>query len=75
MVNLRIDPWERSPFEGSGYIRWYADQMWMFVPAQQFVANWLGTFQEYPPSQVVGSLSVDAILDKLRAAQAAPQRQ
>ena len=75
VVNLRIDPWERSPFEGSGYIRWYADQMWMFVPAQQFVANWLGTFQEYPPSQVVGSLSVDAILDKLRASQAAPQRQ
>ena len=49
--------------------------MWLFVPAQQFVANWLGTFKDYPPSQVVGSLSVDAILDKLRAAQATPQRQ
>jgi arylsulfatase len=49
--------------------------MWLFVPAQQFVASWLGTFKDYPPSQMVGSLSVDAILAQLRTSQAAAQRQ
>jgi arylsulfatase len=67
VVNLRADPFEVSP-DAALYTRWYADQMWMFVPAQQEVASFLGTFVDYPPSQEVGSLSVEAVLKKLKAA-------
>ena len=40
-----------------------------FVPAQAFVEEFLSTFVEYPPSQPVGSLSVDQVLERLKASQ------
>ena len=48
------------------YVRWMADQMWTFVPAQQIVGKFLGTFKEYPPSQEVSSLSVEKVLKTLQ---------
>ena len=67
VVSLRQDPFEVSP-DAALYIRWYADQMWMFVPAQTYVQNFLSTFKEFPPSQAVGSLSVEKVLQKMQAA-------
>lgn len=32
IVNLRADPYERMPFESGPYIRWYGDNIWLFVP-------------------------------------------
>jgi len=75
VTNLRIDPWERAPFEGSGYIRWYADQMWMFVPAQAAATKFLSTFKDYPQSQKVGSLSIDNAIEMLENAQSSAVRQ
>ena len=65
IVNLREDPFEVTP-DSAQYIRWYADQMWMFVPAQAYVTEFLGTFKEFPPSQAVGSLSVEKVLQKMQ---------
>ena len=67
VVSLRQDPFEVSP-DASLYIRWYADQMWMFVPAQTYVQKFLASFTEFPPSQAVGSLSVEKVLQKMQAA-------
>jgi arylsulfatase len=71
VVNLRQDPFEVTP-DSALYTRWYADQMWLFVPAQALVAQFLATFKEYPPSQAVGSLSVEKALQALQS-QAARQ--
>jgi len=50
------------------YVRnFYADQMWMFVPAQALVAKFLETFKEFPPSGG-DSLSVDNVLAEMKAA-------
>jgi arylsulfatase len=65
VVNLRTDPFEVTPDSGL-YIRWYADQMWLFVPAQAYVGQFLATFKEFPPSQAVGSLSVEKVLQALQ---------
>jgi len=35
------------------------------VPAQQYVAQFLGTFKEFPPSQKAGSFSLDSVLETL----------
>ena len=35
IVNLRADPYEKAPHESGMYIRWYADNIWLFVPVQQ----------------------------------------
>jgi len=67
IVNLRMDPFEVGP-DAALYVRnFYADQMWMFVPAQAYVADFLETFKEFPPTSG-GSLSVDAVMDKMKAA-------
>ena len=65
VVNLRQDPFEVTP-DAALYTRWYGDQMWLFVPAQQFVGQFLATFKDYPPSQAVSSLSVEKVLQKLQ---------
>jgi len=65
VINLRADPFEVSQ-EAAGYIKWYGDNMWMFVPAQQLATNFLETFKEYPP--VMGSsLSVDKVVQQMTA--------
>jgi hypothetical protein len=32
IVNLKADPYEHAPFESAMHMRWFADQMWLFVP-------------------------------------------
>lgn len=66
VINLRADPFEVS-WKSGMYTRWYADQMWMFVPAQAMTAKFLSTFKEFPPVQG-SSLSVDAVLKELTTA-------
>ncbi|TDI16611.1 MAG: arylsulfatase [Acidobacteria bacterium] len=65
VVNLRQDPFEVTP-DSAMYTRWYADLMWLFVPAQAFVGQFLETFKEFPPSQASGSLSVEKVLQQLQ---------
>jgi arylsulfatase len=62
VINLRQDPFERFAFESRMYLRWMADKLWTFVPAQQIVAQFLASFKDFPPSQKSGSLSVDQVL-------------
>ena len=50
IVNLRSDPYETSIDSGL-YARFFADQLWLFVPTQQEVGKWLSTFREFPPRQ------------------------
>ena len=71
VVNLRQDPFEVTP-DAALYTRWLGDQMWLFVPAQALVGEFLATFKEFPPSQAVGSLSVEKVLQQL---QTQPSRQ
>jgi arylsulfatase len=41
IVNLRADPYEKMPTESGSYIRWYAENMWLFVPIQQQVKEFI----------------------------------
>jgi arylsulfatase A-like enzyme len=64
VINLRADPYEVMWEESQMYMRWMADNMWTFVPAQQYVAEFLGTFKDFPPRRG-SSLSVDQVLSKM----------
>jgi arylsulfatase A-like enzyme len=49
IVNLRADPYEEMMFEAEmGYLRWYADNMWIFVPIQGVIKEFLQTIPDYP---------------------------
>ena len=63
IVNLRADPYEVSP-DSRMYVRWYGENMWMFVPAQRYAAQFLSTFKDFPP-QTGSSLSIDKVVKQL----------
>jgi len=65
LINLRADPYEVS-YKSALYIRWFADQMWTFVPAQDIVGEFLKTFVEFPPVQG-SSLGIDKVVQSLSA--------
>ena len=67
IVNLRMDPYETGPDSGMYIRNFYAETMFMFVPAQAYVAQFLETFKEFPPTKG-DSLSVDAVLASMTAA-------
>ncbi|MEE9230459.1 MAG: arylsulfatase [Acidobacteriota bacterium] len=48
LINLRADPYEQMHEESSMYIRWYADNMWLFVPIQAELRKFFMTIPKYP---------------------------
>jgi arylsulfatase A-like enzyme len=64
LFSLRADPFEESP-QGWDNWKWRVDHAFLLVPAQQYVGKFLATFKEFPPSQKVGSFSMDAVLESL----------
>ncbi|MGB8476352.1 MAG: arylsulfatase [Candidatus Acidiferrum sp.] len=48
VVNLRADPYEKGPRESGMYIRWMADNMWIFVPLEQKLKTFLVSLPQYP---------------------------
>jgi arylsulfatase len=47
IVHLRADPFERAPHESGMYIRWYAENIWLFVPIQQKIREFLTGWMDY----------------------------
>jgi len=66
IYNLRMDPYERADITSNTYYDWLVDHVFILVPAQAGVADFLASFKEFPPSQKSASFSVDQVLDKLR---------
>ena len=66
LFNLRSDPFETADHESMDYPRWRVEHLFVLVPAQQFVGQFLATFKDFPPSQKPGSFSIDAALEALQ---------
>ncbi|HEX7978399.1 MAG TPA: arylsulfatase [Gemmatimonadaceae bacterium] len=70
LYNLRSDPFERGDVDATlFYDKWVADRMFMFIPAQAIVTEFLKTFEEFPPRQKPASFSVDQALENAREAE------
>ena len=65
IINLRSDPYETSIDSGL-YSRFFADQLWLFVPVQQQVGKWLMTFREFPPRQPTASFGIDKLMQQMQ---------
>jgi arylsulfatase len=68
LFDLRGDPFERADHVSGNYDTWYAERMFLLVPAQAVVAQHLATYREFPPRQKPGSFSLDQVLAKLQEA-------
>src|SRR5215510_6624439 len=74
MVNIRQDPFERTPSIGGqslndlggGYMNdFYAREFWRFVLVQQEVAKLAETAIDYPPMQDPASFNLDAVKKRI----------
>jgi arylsulfatase A-like enzyme len=68
LFNLRSDPFEMADIVSGNYAKWRVDRAFVLVPAQAYIGQYIATFREFPPSQKVGSFSLDQVLDSLTAA-------
>ncbi|TXS95120.1 arylsulfatase [Parahaliea aestuarii] len=65
IIHLRSDPYETSIDSGL-YSRFFGDQLWMFVPIQRYLGEWLGTFRAFPPRQPTASFSIDRLMVQMQ---------
>ncbi len=68
IFNLRSDPFERADHSSIYYNDWLLRRVFLLVPAQGFVARWIQSFREFPPSQKPASFNLTQVMEKLEAA-------
>jgi arylsulfatase len=66
IFNLRRDPYERAYSTSNTYYDWLLDHAFFLVPAQAYVAEFLETFEEFPPRQKAASFSIDQVMKVLK---------
>jgi len=66
LFNLRTDPYERADVTSNTYYDWLIDHVFVFVPAQDYVGQFLMTFKDYPQRQKAASFNLDEVLQKLK---------
>ena len=70
IVHLRADPYERAVLDSQMYMRWYADQMWLFVPVQQKIKEFVSTIGQFPFQEGSSLSASDISYRSLKAASA-----
>jgi arylsulfatase len=67
LFSLRADPFEIADHVGMDYVRWRFERVFLLVPAQAFVMQWLSSFKDFPPRQEPASFGIDQVMEKLTA--------
>jgi arylsulfatase A-like enzyme len=65
LFNLRSDPFERADTDSNNYDTWWIRRVFVMVPAQTFVGEFMETFKEFPPRQKPAKFNVEDVLKKL----------
>ena len=69
LVNLRLDPFERTGMAGSlEYFQWFKFEFWRFVYVQQEVGKLAQTAIEFPPMQKGASFNLEAVKEQIQKA-------
>jgi arylsulfatase len=65
IFNLRTDPFERADITSNTYYDWMIDRVYLSYAAQSLVAQFLATFQEFPPRMKAASFTIDDVMAKM----------
>jgi arylsulfatase len=65
IFNLRTDPFERADTDSNNYNRWLIQRVYLLVPTQAIVGNFLQTFAEFPMRQKPAKFNVDDVIKKM----------
>jgi arylsulfatase len=66
IFNLRTDPYEKADITSNTYYEWLINHVFLLVPAQQYVGQFLMTFKDYPQRQKAASFNMDEVLRNLQ---------
>jgi arylsulfatase A-like enzyme len=66
IFNLRTDPYERADITSNTYYDWLFDHVYLLVPAQDFVGQFLASFRDYPQRQKAATFNLDEVMAKLK---------
>jgi arylsulfatase len=66
LLDMRGDPFERADHEAASYPIWRMERVYLVLPAVDYVAQHLATYQKYPPRQKAGSFNLNQVLEKLQ---------
>ena len=66
MYDLHADPYERADITSNTYWDWVFDHAFLAYGGQAYVAKFLETFKEFPPSQRAATFTIDQVMDKLK---------
>jgi arylsulfatase A-like enzyme len=67
LYNLRTDPYERADITSNTYFDWLFENSFIALASQALVAQFLATFEEYPPRQRAATFTIGQAVDKLQA--------
>jgi arylsulfatase len=67
IFNLRTDPFERADITSNTYFDWLIDRVYLTYAGQSIVAQFLATFQEFPPRMKPASFTIDDVMEKMEA--------
>jgi arylsulfatase len=65
IFNLRTDPFERADITSNTYFDWVFDHLYLFVPAQAYVARMLQSLADFPPRQEPAAFGIREVVDRL----------
>jgi len=66
IFNLRTDPYERADITSNTYYDWLLDHVFLMVPAQEYVGQFLSSFKEYPQRQKADSFNLDEVMRSMK---------
>jgi len=69
LMDLKGDPYERASHDSEDFNHWMAERMFVVVPAQAKIKEFLMTFKEFPQRQEIGSFSLDKVLNQIQSSQ------
>jgi arylsulfatase len=68
VFNLRRDPFERADTDANNYDTWWIRHVFLLVPSQTVVGEFVKTFVAFPPRQKPAKFNVDDVLKGIQRA-------
>jgi arylsulfatase len=62
-----MDPFERADITSNTYYEWLVENDFILLAGTTLVAQFLATFQEFPPRQKAASFTIDQVVAKLES--------
>jgi len=63
MYDLHADPYERADITSNTYWDWVMDHAFLAYGGQAYVAKFLDSFEEFPPSQRAATFTIDRAME------------